>query len=200
MSGQTWGQQIVDLAASGTSYNTFTTAQSLLTTATATGASTGFITLPPGFARVGSVLEYDALLNIGSASGQTWTFSIQIGGATVWTSGAIPTVTTTVTALPAYLKAMLRVNAVGNGTLATLIGGGFIIGSGICPLGATPGAEFAAGMGFSPLSNTTLAAGGGFNSTVSNTLDFLVASGTSSANNTIQLMNLSVKSWGNTTP
>jgi hypothetical protein len=201
MASQSWGQVIADLGAAGQSYSSFTTAQSLLTTATATAASTGFVTLPPGFFRVGGVLDYECFLAMGSATGQTWTFSVKVGSASAWSSGAVPVTTTTNTTLPLYLKFTLRCVTVGNGTLATLWGTGIAMGIGISPLGgATPATNTTAGMGFSPLNVTALGAGTGFDSTIANTLDFLVASGTSAANNTIQLLNYRVTSWGNTAP
>jgi hypothetical protein len=124
-----------------------------------------------------------------------------VGGVTAWTSGAIPVTTTTNTALPMYLKFALRCASVGNGTLATLIGTGIAMGIGVSPLGGvTPASNTTAGMGFSPLNVASLAAGSGFNSTQANTLDFLVASGASSASNTLQLLAYRVCSWGNTAP
>jgi len=201
MSSQSWGQVVTDIAGSGQSYASFTTAQSLLTTATATAASSGFVTLPPGFFRVGGVLDYEVYLNMGSATGQTWTFSVKVGSVTAYTTGALPVTTTTNTALPLYLKFSLRCASVGNGTQAALTGMGMAMGIGISPLGgATPAANTSAGMGFSPLNITNIASGTGFDSTVANTLDFFCASGTSSASNTIQLMNYRVASWGNTAP
>lgn len=201
MSSQSWGQLIADLAAPGTSYGSFTTAQSLLTTATATGASTGFVTLPPGFFRVGGVLDYEILLNVGSVSGITFTYSVKVGSVVAYTSGAIPVTTTSNTTLPAYMKLMLQCTSVGNGTQAKLIGSGMIMGIGISSLGGvTPAANTAAGMGFSPLNVTVLAAGTGFDSTVSNTLDFLAACSSSASTNTVQLMAYRVTSWGNTAP
>jgi hypothetical protein len=147
------------------------------------------------------VLDYEVFLAMGSATGQTWQFVVKVGAASAWTSGLVPVTTTTNTALPLYLKFTLRCASVGNSTQATLWGTGIAMGLGISPLGgATPATNTTAGMGFSPLNVTTLAAGGGFDSTIANTLDFQVASGTSSASNTIQLLNYRVVSWGNTAP
>lgn len=201
MSSQSWAQMVADVAATGTLYNTYTTAKSILTSATATGASTGFVTLPPGFFRVGGVLDYEILLNMSSASGQTWTYQCMVGGVIAYTSGAIPVTTTTNTTLPVFLRIVLQCNSVGNGTQAKLIGSGIAMGIGVAPLGgATPSTNTAAGMGFSVLNITALAAGTGFDSTVAQTLDFFVGSGTSAAGNGIQLMAYRVVSYGNTAP
>lgn len=200
MSGQTWGQVIADIAAVGTSYGTFTTQQSILTTATATGASTGFITLPPGFFRVGAELSFEIGLAVGWASGQTWIFTIRVGSVNAAISGTIKTTTSGGTTEPWLLDVGVRCVSVGNGTQATLEATGFISGRGVCPPGATAAANYAAGMGGSMWSEATPAAGTGFDSTVANTLDFQVTSGTSSASNTVQLRRYRVVSFGNTTP
>ena len=200
MSSQSWGQVIADMGAAGTSYATFTTQQSLLTTATATAASTGFVTLPPGFFRVGGELDFNINLNVGWASGQTWIFTVRVGSVNAVISGTIKTTTTGGTAEPWHIRLGVRCVSVGNGTLATLEGGGIILGRGVCPPGATAAANYTAGMGSSVWSEATGAAGTGFDSTVSQTLDFQVTSGTSSSSNTIALRRYRVVSWGNTAP
>ncbi len=200
MSSQSWGQLIADLGAVGTSYASFTTQQSILTTSTATAASTGYITLPPGFFRVGGELHFDIGLAIGWASGQTWIFTIAIGGVNAVVSGTIKTTTTGGTTEPWRIDLGVRCVSVGNGTLATLEAEGTVLGRGVCPPGATAGANYTAGMGSCMWSEATPAAGTGFNSTQANTLDLQVTSGTSSASNTVQLRRFRVESWGNTAP
>lgn len=200
MSSQSWGQLIADMAGVGTSYASFTSQQSLLTTATATGASSAFITLPPGFFRVGGNLKFDIGLAVGWASGQTWAFTIRVGSVNAVVSGTIKTTTTGGTTEPWDITLDCRCVSVGNGTQCTLEGVGVISGRGVCPPGATAAANYTAGMGQSMWSEATPAAGTGFDSTVANTLDFQVTSGTSSASNTIQLRQYRVISWGNTAP
>ncbi|HUP06805.1 MAG TPA: hypothetical protein VMU47_06630 [Caldimonas sp.] len=195
-----YGGLLADLAAVGTSYASFTTQQSLLTTATATGASTGFITLPPGFFRVGAELDFDIGLAVGWASGQTWIFTVRVGSVNAVVSGTIKTTTSGGTTEPWNIRLGVRCVSVGNGTLATLEGEGIVVGRGVCPPGATAAANYAAGMGQSMWSEATPAAGTGFDSTVAQTLDFQVTSGTSSASNTIQLRRYRVASWGNVAP
>jgi hypothetical protein len=200
MASQSWGQVLADLGAVGTSSGTFTAQKSIITSATATAASTAFITLPPGFFRVGGELEFDIGLAIGWASGQTWIFTIVVGGVNAVISGTIKTTTTGGTTEPWNIRVGVRCVSVGNGTQCTLEATGIIVGRGVCPPGATAGANYTAGMGESMWSEATPAAGTGFDSTVSQTLDLQVTSGTSSASNTVQLRRYRVTSWGNTAP
>ena len=199
MASQSWGQVITDIQATGTSYNTFTTQQSILTSGTAL-ASAGFVTLPPGFFRVGGELDFDILLAISSASGQTWTFSIVVGGVNAAVSGIMKVSTTTGTNEPWQINVKTRCLTVGNGTQATLVSGGAIQGRTVFPPGSTPGANYTAGGGNATWQETAPAAGTGFNSTQANTLDFQVTSGTSAAGNQVTLWRYRVVSWGNTAP
>ena len=191
---QSFGQVLANINAAGTLYNTFTTAKSMLTSATSTGASAGFISLPSGFFQIGSMLEIDFHAGVSWASGNTMTFQVNVGAAIAFTSDAIKVTTTGGTTEPCYGRILLTCRSVGNGTLATLMGGGFIVGRMIAPPGSIPGANYAAGMGESMLKEGTPAAGAGFDSTVANTLDFLVAMGTSSASNGFQLQQYRVLS------
>lgn len=197
MASQSWAQELVNVAAAGTLYNTFTTAQSMLTTATATGMSTGLITLPPSFFQLGGRLEIDWHAAISWASGNTMTLTVKVGSVSAFVSGAIKVTTTGGTTEPTVGKLLLTCRSVGSGTLATLMGGGFWTGRGICPIGATAAANYAAGMGLAMLQEAAPAVGTGFDSTVANTLDFQIAMGTSSASNGFQMHQYSVKSWGN---
>lgn len=190
------GQVLADLQGLGTSYASFTTQQSLLT-AGAAGASSGLITLPPNFFRIGSTLQLKVALAVGWASGETWTFTVKIGSVNAVVSGTIKTTTTGGTTEPWTIDLILRCVSVGNGTGCTLEGEGYIEGRGVCPPGATAAANYAAGMGGSMWSEATPAAGTGFDSTVAQTLDLQVTSGTSSASNTIQVRQYTVISWGN---
>ena len=188
------------LGAVGTSYASFTSQQSLLTTATATGASTGLIQLWPGFFQLGAPFAIKMGLNVGWASGETWVFTVKVGSTNALISGTIKTTTTGGTAEPWYIDLIGRCVSDGNGTLATLEATGYIEGRGVCPPGATAAANYAAGMGGSMWSEATGAAGSGFDSTIANTLDVQVTSGTSAAGNTIQLRHLVILSYGNTAP
>lgn len=199
MASQSWGQLITDMPAVGTSYASFTTAQSLLSSGTAL-ASPALITLPPGFFRVGGELDFDIGLSVGWASGQTWIFSIYVGGVAAAVSETFKTTTTGGTAEPWLVQVRLRTATVGNGTLATVYSFGSVTGRGVCPAGQTAAANYAAGMGQANWQEATAAAGTGFNSIQANTLDFYATSGTSAAANTIQVIRYRVVSWGNTAP
>lgn len=199
MSSQSWVQVVTDIQAIGTSYSAFTTQQSVLTSGTAL-ASAGYVTLPPGFFRVGGELDFDILASVGWASGQTWIFTVVIGGVNAAISQTFKTTTTGGTAEPWNIQIKLRTATTGNGTLATVYAGGFVSARGVCPAGATAAANYAAGMGLANFQEATAAAGTGFNSTQANTLDFQVTSGTSSASNTFGLIRYRVSSYGNTAP
>lgn len=198
MASQSWGQQLATLTAIGTKYASWTTAKSMLTSATAVeGASAGFITLPPGFFQKGGQLEIFADAAIGWASGNTITVTVNVGAVVAFTSDALKVTTTGGTDIRALFYINLTCVSQGNGTLATLEGNGTANGRMIVPPGATAGADYSAGSGGSVLKSAA-SAGTGFDSTVSNTLDFFVGNGTSSASNTFQLRQYSVRSWGNT--
>lgn len=196
MASQSWAQELVNVSAAGTLYNTYTTAQSMLKAATATAMSTGFITLPPGFFQIGGRIEIDFHAAISWASGNTMTITINVGAQAAFVSDALKVTTTGGTTISSTGKILLTCRSVGNGTLATLMGGGYWQGRMIVPPGATAGADYSAGSGISSLKESP-AAGTGFDSTVAQTLDFLVAMGTSSASNGFQMHQYSVKSWGN---
>lgn len=183
MAHQSFGQILANIDTAGTLYNTFTTAKSMLTSSTATAASAGFIKLPAGFWQNGTMLVIDYHAAVSWASGNTMTLQAMVGSVIAFASDAIKVTTTGGTTEPVTGRIILTCRSKGNGTLATLIGGGYIQGRCICPPNATPGANYAAGMGFSSLKEGTPAVGTGFDSTVDNTLDFWVGMGTSSASN-----------------
>lgn len=198
MASQSWGQLIASIPTAGFAYNTYTTAKSVLTSATATGASVGFISLPPGFfSQAGGKIEIDFLASVSSATGNTMTFQVMVGAVIAFTTGAVSVSTATVTTEPLWGRAVLTVQAVGNGTQAKLMGAMTMMGQMIASGGAAAGAVGAAGMGFGIFPNAIPALGTGFDSTVVNTLDFWVGMGTSAAGNQFQLMDYTVRSWGN---
>lgn len=184
---QSFGQTVAFIDAAGTLYNTYTTAKSVLTSATSTAAAAGATPLPANFFRIGTILEIDFHAAMSWASGNTMTFQVNLGSIAIFTSDAIKVTTTGGTTEPCYGRIILTCRAIGNGTLANCMGGGFIIGRGISPAAATAGANYAAGMGSASLKEGTPAVGTGFDSTIANTLDLFVAMGTSSASNGFQL-------------
>ena len=187
MASQSFGQTLACVDAAGTLYNTFTTAKSMLTSATATAASAGFIKLPAGFFQEGTSLVIDFMAGVSWASGNTVTFQVMLNAVIAFTSGAIKVTTTGGTTEPWVGHIELTCRTKGNGTLATLIGSGTLAGRGVCPIGATAGANYTAGMGFAMMQEAVPAAGTGFDSTIDNTLDFFVGMGASSASNGFQL-------------
>jgi len=195
-----FNQRIASIATSGTLYNTYTTAKSLLTSATSTGASAGYISLPAGSLQLGTEIEINFWGGCSWASGNTMTFSVNVGSTSVYSSGAMKVTTTGGTLIPLRGSILLRVDTVGNGTLATMYGLGTYWGRMIVPAGATAGADYSAGSGVAMGPDSAPAASTGFDSTVANTLDLLLAMGTSSASNGFQLRGYTVDIRGNVGP
>lgn len=197
MASQSWAQELVNVTAAGTLYNTYTTAKSILTSSTATAMSTGFITLPPGFFQLGGRLEIDIDAGISNrvTGPDTFTVQVMVGAVIAFTSGAINLTTTAHTTIPARGRILLTTRSVGNGTLATLMGQSVWQGQMIAMAASL--ADNAAGTGWAMGPNTAPAVGTGFDSTLAQTLDIFVAQSVSNAGNGIQLQQYSVKSWGN---
>jgi hypothetical protein len=171
----------------------------MLTTPTATEASSGFITLPPGFFQRGSILEIDFHAGISNrvTGPDTFTIQVMVGAVIAFTSGAINLTTTAHTVIPAVGTITLTCRAVGNGTKCNLMGQLVISGQMIAMAASL--ADGAANTGWAMAPNTAPAVGTGFDSTVANSLDFFVAQSVSNAGNGFQLQQYRVTSWGNTT-
>lgn len=198
MSSQSWGQLIASIPNAGVLMNTFTTAQSILTSGSQLTTSSGFVTLPPGFFQYNGELQIDALVNTSWASGNTMIWTVKVGTVAAFISGTLKVTTTGGTLEPQVVSLRLKCQSVGNGTNAKLMGGGSAIGRMIVPPGGTAGANYAAPSGVSSLQEASAAVGTGFDSTAANTLDLHITMGTSSASNGVQLMDYSVRSFGNT--
>lgn len=192
MAHQSFGQLLANIDTAGTLYNTFTTAKSMLGSSTATAASAGIVTLSSAFWQNGTALEIDFHAGVSWATGNTMTISVMYGAVAIFTSDAIKVTTTGGTTEGVTGKIYLTCRSKGNGTLATVMGGGFIQGRCICPPNATPGANYTAGMGFSSLKEGVPAVGTGFSSIAAADLDFFVAMGTSSASNGWQMQQYKV--------
>lgn len=198
MASQSWGQLLAKSDTAGTNYTTFTTQQSIITAATALeGASAALCTLPPNFFQRGSLMTLDVGFAHSWASGNTMIFTIRIGGVNTCVSATLKVTTTGGTTEPLFMHVDVGCRAIGNGTLANLTSMGYLIGRGICPAGATAGANYTAGMGFASWREATPAVGTGFDSTVANTVDLQCTMGTSSASNGIQIQTYRLVSWGN---
>lgn len=198
MASQSWCQELVNISVAGTLYNTYTTAKSVLGSATSTAAATGVIVLPPNFFQIGSRLEIDIDAGISNrvTGPDTFTVQIMVGAVIAFTSGAINLTTTAHTTIPAHGRILLSCRSVGNGTLATLEGQSYWQGQMIAQAASL--ADNAGGTGNAMAPNTAPAAGTGFDSTVAQTLDLFVAQSVSNAGNGIQIRQYSVKSYGNT--
>lgn len=192
MASQSFGQTLAVVKTAGTLYNTFTTAQSILTTATSTAASAGFIKIPASFFQPGTMLEIDFVCAMSWASGNTMIFTFKLGAVAAIVSSTLKVTTTGGTTEPLYGRVVATCRSEGNGTLSTLMAQGFLIGRGICPAGATAGANYTAGMGSASWTEATPAVGTGFDSTIDNTFDFHCTMGASSASNGIQLQQYKV--------
>lgn len=189
MSSQGWNECLVNLTAAGTLYNTYTTAKSMFTSATAVaGGSAGLITLAPNFFdRPGKGLHIQGQAGISNrvTGPDTFTMQIMVGSVIAFTTGVINLTTTAHTTIPMWFEIMLTARTVGNGTLATLIGQGQFHGQMVAQLSGA--ADNAAGTGRAMAPNTAPAVGTGFDSTVSQTLDLFVAQSFSGAGNGFQI-------------
>lgn len=196
MASQSFAQELVNISAAGTLYNTYTTAKSVLNSATATAASTGVITVPANFFQIGARLEIDIDAGVSNrvTGPDTFTVQIMVGNVIAFTTGAIALTTTANTLAPVHGKIILTCRTVGNGTIATLMGSSFWNGQNV---GQVAAANNAAGTGNTMAPLTAPAVGTGFDSTIPNTIDLWVAQSVSNAGNGIQIQQYSVKSWGN---
>jgi hypothetical protein len=198
MASQSWGQLIASIPKPGTLYNTYTTAQSMLTHATITEASSAAKILPSGFFQRKGVLEIDFTAGISNriTGPDTFTIQVMVGAAIAFTTGAINLTTTAHTTIPCVGKIILTCDTEGTGTNATLRGQAILWGQMIAMAASL--ADGVANTGWAMCPNTAPAVGAGFDSTIANTLDFFVAQSVSNAGNGFQLQQYVVKSWGNT--
>lgn len=191
---QTFYQAVSHIGAAGTLYNTYTTAKSVLTSATSTAASAGFVKLPANFWQIGTMLEIDVHAAVSNrvTGPDTFTVNVMVGSVIAFTTGAINLTTTAHTTIPCWGKILLTCRSIGNGTLATLVGQSIWHGQMIAM--ASGLADGAANTGWAMAPNTAPAVGTGFDSTVDNTLDLFVAQSVSNAGNGFQLHQYIVRS------
>ncbi len=200
MASQSWWQEIASISTAGTLYNTFTTAKSILGSATATGASDGIITLPPNFFRLGGMIQVEAIIaisNITTTPG-TMNFQVKVGSVVAFDTGNIILTTTAHTTIPAYFKALLTCRSAGNGTLTTLMGQAVMQGTMVQQSGTAAADALSGGNIVCP--NSAPAVGTGFDNTTANTLDFFGGVSISNAGNGMQVQQYSVTSRGNSAP
>lgn len=196
MPDQSWSQVKFRSNAAGTLYNTYTTAKSMLTSATATGASAGFGPIEAGFFRIGRQIEITihAAISNRVTGPDTFTLQIMVGAVIAFTTGAINLTTTAHTLIPASFKIDLTCRSEGSGTLATLMGQCRAEGQMIAQAASL--ADNAGGTGGAMCPNTAPAVGTGFDSTIANNLDLFVAQSFSGAGNGFQLHQYRVTDWG----
>ena len=199
MASNSWGQLIARIPIQGTLYASYTTAKSMLTS-TASEASAGYTSVPPGFFTRGGYLEIDLHAGISNrvTGPDTFTIQVMVGSVIAFTSGAINLTTTAHTTIPAVFKIMLSCQKEGTSTQAQLMGQ--CIGWGQMLAMAASLADGAANTGWAMGPNTAPTLGTGFDSTVVNSLDLYVAQSFSGSGNGFQLAQYVVKSWGNTAP
>jgi hypothetical protein len=190
MSLQTWQETLSSQIAAGTLLNTFTTAKSVINPQALTP-------IPAGYFSIGKTLRIKiqgAISNIVTTPG-TITFQLMLGPSgsiVVFTSGAVQLNATAHTTLPFDLEIILVCRSVGSGTAATLMGIGRLNGIMFTlTAGQVDGVNSSATM---VVPVTAPAAGGGFDSTVANILDFWAGFSISNAGNGIQIHNYVVES------
>ena len=177
-------QTIVSQRSAGTLFNTYTSAKSVIN-------PTDQATIPPGMLAPGSKLKvhvWGGLSNIVTTPG-TVTFQIMMGSIAIWTSGAIQMSTTAHTLIPFTLDVVIRMDSEGSGTSAKFIGGGklngimFTVGS---------GADSTTVVGEFPVPAAAPAVGTGYDSSISNILDFWTGFSISQPTNGVQIMDYDV--------
>jgi len=185
-----FSQQLTSARAAGTLYNTYTTAKTVIN-------QSELVPIPGNTLIVGSkfrVKVWGGLSNIATTPG-TVTFQIMMGTIVAWTSGAIQLSTTAHTLIPFDLEVTLRVDSVSTvagstATAAKFIGGGKLNGI-MFTVGA--GADSTTVVGQFPVPATAPAVGTGFDSSISNILDFWTGFSISNAGNGIQVYDYTVE-------
>ena len=172
--------------ASGTLFNTYTTAKSMLN-------ADAKLPLPKNFLSAGRYLRVTALLGISNkiTSQPTFTFQLMVGAVVAWSSGAVLADTTAHVIYPAKLVIDVRVDAEGSGTGGKLIAVGELSGKMFVISGAV--ADPTLGIGKFLLPDSGIAQGTGFNFNAENVLDFWVGISASDAANGCQVFNYVVE-------
>jgi len=178
-------QTLATQRSAGTLFNAYTTAKSIIN-------QTDLVPIPGNYMQVGTkfrIKSWGGLSNIVTTPG-TVTFQIMMGSIAVWSSGAIQMTTTANTLTPYKFEATIRLDSIGTGTSAKFIGEGFTsalnltIGAGANPTVTDTGIVV-------PV--TSPAVGTGFDSTVTNNLDFWVGFSISNSGNGIQSYDYTVE-------
>lgn len=183
LSNQAWAQGFVPQTASGTLFNTYTTAKTVINQQSLLG-------IPANNLRVGDMFRitaWGAISNIVTTPG-TIVFQIMMGSVVAWTSGNIQLNASAHTTLPFCLEVectVQLVNTTVGGAVAKILGMGRLNGVMFTKTaGQTDGANTETTM-MVPV--TAPAQGTAFDSTVSQTLDFWVGFSISNAGNGVQI-------------
>jgi hypothetical protein len=169
----------------GVLYNTYTTAKSVIN-------PTELVVLPANYCRVGTkfrVKAWGGLSNIVTTPGFV-TFQIMMGAVAAWSTASIQMTTTANTLTPWRLEATLRVNAAGSGTTAVFIGEGVVSA---LNLSLSSVANPTVTDTIITVPTTSPANGTGWDSTLSQTIDFWVGFSISNAGNGVQVYDYSVE-------
>jgi hypothetical protein len=177
-----FSQVLASQKANGTLFNAYTTAKTVLN-------PTELVQIPGNYLQLGSKLRirvWGGLSNIVTTPG-TVTFQCMMGPTSTivaYTSGALQMTNAATTLSPFELDLVLRLNATGTSTSAAFIGGGHIVAPNLALAAGAPSGQGHASI-MTPI--TAPANGTGFDSTVTNVLDFWVGFSISNAGNGVQL-------------
>lgn len=183
MPQQGWSQGVVSQQASGTLFNTYTTAKTVIN-------QQALLSLGGNTFYVGQkirVTVHMGISNIVTTPG-TITFQVMLGSVVIWTSGPIQLNATAHTTLPAKLVVDLTcqiINSTVGGAIAKFMGQGVLYG-----VMFTKTAGQVDGVNSETVINvpvTAPAQGTAFDSTVSQILDFWVGFSISAAGNGVQV-------------
>lgn len=174
---QTWVETLMWEVLTGTTFNTYTTAKTVLPAGC-------LVTLPANWWYVGRKLRITVVFGQSNrvTGPDTTTFQVNIGAVAAWSSGAVNLTTTANTLLPCKLVVELSCRVVG--ATAALIGVGVLTGLPF-NLAASQANAASGSVTMLILPTTTPANGTTFDSTVAGTLDFFVAQSVSNAGNGI---------------
>lgn len=187
MSFQGWMETIAVQRTAGTLFTTYTTAKTVIN-------PEALVSLPPNYFYPGSKLFIHVdggISNIVTTPG-LMNFQVVIGGVAAFDTGNIQLNATAHTTLPFWLDIELTCRAIGNGTSANLIGLAQVSGKMFTTTaGQTDSAQ---DMPTVLAPATAPAVGTGFNSTITNVLDFFAGFTINNAGNGIQVQQYRVGS------
>lgn len=180
MSLQTVPELLVNHVGAGTLFNTYTVAKTVI-------LPTSLIQLPPNYFYISKQMRttvIGAISNIVTTPG-TIVFQIMMGSIVVWSSGNIQLNATAHTLLPFKLVVDWRVDTIGNGVIAKVMGQGLLHGIMFTLTAGQVDAPNTPGTFMAPV--TAPAVGTGFDSTIANIVDFWAGFSISNAGNGIQV-------------